>query len=235
MKSVVSFAIQTYALVLCFTATTRANASDIDHPGSQSSQQQSANSGRAGISPTPEAPLPSWNSQLRTAYDNSFANNVWGASLSQLLRDKFDLGQLNNLLNIRPALVAEYCPKYASMKTSDKVAYWVEFFKAMSYGESGHNKNAGPRSGIMQLTCDSTARGEIYKCQCRNNQDFVNDRRISVDCAANIVNVWAGRGQLVQDSVTRTTYFATLTRQDPSFNNNVKPRIRANRPQACTQ
>lgn len=157
-----------------------------------------------------------------------YPSGMWRRDYTQLVKDRLKIDRHQALVNINPGMVQELCPRYDRLKRADRENFWVSFFMSVAYAESDFNNNSGPKSGMMQLTCDANARIGYGCSLCTSNQRLKNSPLIGLDCAMNIISHWAKRGRLVGQH----PYFETL-RKNTHFNRKVKPTIITYAPKEC--
>jgi hypothetical protein len=131
-------------------------------------------------------------------------------------------------MNIGSGYVYELCPRYDRLKRADRENFWVTFFMAIGYAESGFNNNSGPMAGIMQLTCDNTARRGYGCSACTSNSRLRKSPMIGIDCAMNIISHWARRGKLIGSH----PYFETL-RRNQHYKRKIRPTVQLYAPKDC--
>lgn len=157
-----------------------------------------------------------------------YPSGLWRRDYTAFVKHQMKEEAHQPLMDLPKSMLQELCPRYDRLKRSDKENFWVTFFMSLAYAESGFDNHSGPKSGIMQLTCDSNAR-KGYGCSlCTSNQKLRSSPLVGIDCAMKIVKHWAKKGVLIG----RHPYFATL-RKNNHYLRKIKPTIQVYAPKEC--
>jgi len=111
-----------------------------------------------------------------------------------------------SLYNLSGSNTFGLCPNLHNLKPSDKSEFFQAAFMGLASAESGYSKYSGPKTGIMQLTCDSNARVH-YNCPCKSRTHLRDDSALNIRCAMNIIDYQYRKGESIWSG---NRYFETL-------------------------
>ena len=105
--------------------------------------------------------------------------------------------QRNDLSDIVPADIGEWCPAYAQNSESQRDAFWVGMISALARYESRHDPRAvgggGQWFGLLQI---SPATAAHYGCAARSG-DALLDAEANLSCGARIMTATVRRDRAV--------------------------------------
>lgn len=105
--------------------------------------------------------------------------------------------QRNDLSDIVPADIGEWCPAYAQNSESQRDAFWVGMMSALARYESRHDPQAvgggGQWFGLLQI---SPATAAHYGCAARSG-DALLDAEANLSCGARIMTATVRRDRAV--------------------------------------
>ncbi len=153
----------------------------------------------------------------------------WHAAYSDFVRKNLRTGAFPHLSSISNEAIAPLCPNYTRLSTAQKEDFWVSYFMALGFAETDFNVGQGPKTGLLQLTCDATAKVN-YGCKCRNKSQLKNNPFINIDCGMKIINWWSRKKQKITGS---HPYFETLRSRTGRHKQAFLPPIRKFRPANC--
>ena len=105
-----------------------------------------------------------------------------------------------DLVNARPADIAEFCPKYNSLGAQGRKSFWVKLISAIAASESSFNPMARYREpaivnrsgtnvvsrGLLQLSFESA---NAYDCGF-TNEEQLHHPRLNIECGVRILSQW---------------------------------------------
>lgn len=118
----------------------------------------------------------------RTRWQHMGGNELWTRAALSALKDHG-----KPLVDLVPADIATWCPKYPTATEAERRAFWVGFMSALAKYESTYKANAvgggGLWYGLLQIL-PSTARG--YKCNVGTGAALKNGAA-NLSCAVRIM------------------------------------------------
>lgn len=124
--------------------------------------------------------------------EDSTKNGTWPEAYSDFIRRSLGTQQFSRLYYMSGSKLAFACPRYETFNPVERANFWVAFFKSLAYGESSFNRSSGPKTGIMQLTCDRNHKIG-YGCDCRNSSYLRKNSFVGINCAMKIIQQKSGK------------------------------------------
>jgi hypothetical protein len=128
----------------------------------------------------------------RTRWQHKAGHALWTRAALSALKDHG-----KPLVDLVPADIADWCPKYPQAKPAERRAFWVGFMSALAKYESTYKAEAvgggGKWYGLLQIL-PATARG--YKCRVGTGE-ALKDGGANLSCAARIMAVTVPRDGVI--------------------------------------
>jgi hypothetical protein len=153
----------------------------------------------------------------------------WHAAYSDFVRKELRTGAFPHLSNISQEAIAPLCPNYSRLDPTEKEDFWVAYFMSLAHAETDFNVSTGPKTGLMQLTCDATAKVS-YDCKCTSKTHLKNNPFVNIDCSMKIINWWSRKRKQITGS---HPYFESLRGNEARHKQAFLPPIRKYRPADC--
>ncbi|WP_143595817.1 transglycosylase SLT domain-containing protein [Tropicibacter naphthalenivorans] len=103
----------------------------------------------------------------------------------------------NNLPDVVPKDIAEYCPAYPTASRPEREAFWVGLVSALAWHESTHRPTAVGGGGLWYgLTQIYPPTAKLYKCKARTGA-ALKDPEDNLSCAMRIMAVTVPRDQVI--------------------------------------
>lgn len=134
------------------------------------------------------------------------------------------------LIQVSPADVREFCPRYSRLSTIDRRKFWVGLLSAMALPESGfnparffqerfHDAKGRPvvSRGLLQISIES-ANQKRYDCEVEH-AGLLHDPVINLRCGVKILAKWVKDDGVIASNVRNGThkgggrYWSTLRKK----------------------
>jgi hypothetical protein len=112
----------------------------------------------------------------------------------------------DNLLNVIPSDIANFCPNYEQLNIVDRKMFWIHLISSMTRLESNFNPQASFQEafndakgrpvisrGLLQLSIESAL---AYGCDLRDALQL-HDPRSNLICTIKILNRWVGQDGVI--------------------------------------
>ncbi|WP_299370327.1 transglycosylase SLT domain-containing protein [uncultured Tateyamaria sp.] len=135
------------------------------------------------------------------ARDGNVPHSRWTHQPEHVLWNRTAVSALKThgapLVDLVPADIADWCPRYADADDADRRAFWVGFLSALAKHESTYRPHAvgggGKWYGLLQIL-PATARG--YKCNVGTGEALKNGAA-NLSCAVRIMAVTVPRDGVI--------------------------------------
>lgn len=128
----------------------------------------------------------------KARWDNIPGSGSWSLAILKALR-----AHANDLPDLVPQDIANYCPAYPTATRAQREAFWVGLISALAWHESTHRPWAvgggGQWYGLVQIY-PPTAR--FYKCKARSGS-ALKDPEDNLSCAMRILAVTVPRDKVI--------------------------------------
>lgn len=125
-------------------------------------------------------------------WDNIAGSRSWSLAILQALRT-----HANDLPDVVPKDIAQYCPAYTGAGRAQREAFWVGLISALAWHESTHRPSAvgggGRWYGLVQIYPPTA---KFYQCKAKSGA-ALKDPEDNLSCALRILSVTVPRDKVI--------------------------------------